>query len=91
MLLNRKDKTIETYVNTTKRNSNKMLCTRLKKIKFVEAPGYTPSIPPKDDDDSIIDKLGQEEFHSCVSSKDGSILLLFSKFDIVSLKIETLE
>lgn len=89
MLLNRKDKTIETYVNSTKRNSNKMLCTRLKKIKFVEAPGYAPSIPPKEGEmDSIIDKLGQEEFHSAVASKDGSTFLLFSKFDIVSLKIE---
>jgi hypothetical protein len=87
LLLNKKDKTIRTYINTANRNSDKMTVSRLKKIKFVEIQGYAPSVPPKND--SIIDKLGQEEFHSAVSSKDGSIILLFSKFDIMSLKIET--
>ena len=56
MLLNKKDKTIRTYINTANRNSDKMTVSRLKKIKFVEIPGYAPSVPPKND--SIIDKLG---------------------------------
>jgi|LauGreDrversion4_2_1035121.scaffolds.fasta_scaffold151239_2 hypothetical protein len=59
-----------------------MIVKQERKIKILENPDKT------DDQPSIIELLGKNEFHAAVGNKDNNHLLLFSRFDVIKLKIE---
>ncbi len=85
MLLNRKEKFLRSYCNVAARNSNKMVIEKGRKIKIGE--------PDKKSDDGLdnMQKIGTSEVHTAVGSKDDKFLLMFTRFDLIKMKIEVQE
>jgi hypothetical protein len=59
-----------------------MTITRCRKIKIGE--------PDKKSEDGLdnIAKIGTNEIHTAVGSKDDKFLLMFSRFDLLKMKID---
>lgn len=83
ILLNRRLKVIRSYTNAANRNSDKVAISRHRKIKIADNE-------KSDDKKTNIERLGPStrEFHSAVGSKDNDYLLLFSRFDLIKMKID---
>lgn len=99
-MLNRKTGVIRTFCNDSrKKQSSKGVVTeeikiyQNRKIK-IHVPQPVPGAKPPSDGEVIennITKLGTNEFHTAVGSKNHDFIVFFNKNDVIKCKIEIKE
>jgi hypothetical protein len=85
LLLNRKELMMRSFCNIGTRNSNKMAIEKCRRIKISELDKKSK------DGLNNMQKLGTNEIHTAVGSKDDKFILLFSRFDLIKMKVDVRE